>query len=108
MEFCKQFNARTQAQAKDDVTIPVEITVYSDRSFTFITKTPPASILLKRAAGIAKGSGVPNKDKVGKVTAKQVEEIAKQKMPDLNAASVETAIKSIRGTARSMGIEVVG
>jgi len=84
------------------------ITVYSDRTFTFITKTPPASVLLKRAAGIAKGSGAPNKDKVGKVTAKQVEDIAKQKMPDLNAASVDSAIRSIRGTARSMGIEVVG
>ncbi len=88
--------------------MPVVITVYSDRTFTFITKTPPASVLLKRAAGIAKGSGVPNKDKVGKVTAKQIEEIAKQKMPDLNAASVDSAIKSVRGTARSMGIEVVG
>ena len=84
------------------------ITVYNDRSFTFITKTPPASILLKRAAGIAKGAGAPNKDKVGKVTLKQVEDIAKQKMPDLNAASVESAIRSIRGTARSMGIEVIG
>ena len=84
------------------------ITVYSDRTFTFITKTPPASVLLKRAAGIAKGSGAPNKDKVGKVTVKQVEDIAKQKMPDLNAASVDAAIKSVRGTARSMGIEVVG
>src|SRR6201987_1841234 len=108
MEFCKSFNAKTQAQAKDDLIIPVVITVYNDRSFTFITKTPPAAILLKRAAGIAKGSGAPNKDKVGKVTAKQVEEIAKQKMPDLNAASVDTAIKSVRGTTRSMGIEVVG
>ena len=108
MEFCKSFNARTQAQMKDDLIIPVVITVYNDRSFTFITKTPPASILLKRAAGIAKGSGAPNKDKVGKVTAKQIEDIAKQKMPDLNAASVESAIKSVRGTARSMGIEVVG
>jgi large subunit ribosomal protein L11 len=88
--------------------VPVVITVYNDRTFTFITKTPPASVLLKRAAGIAKGSGTPNKDKVGKVTAKQVEEIAKQKMPDLNAASVDSAIKSVRGTARSMGIEVVG
>ena len=106
MEFCKQFNARTQKEG--DMIIPVIITVYSDRSFTFITKTPPAAILLKRAAGIAKGSGTPNKDKVGKVTLKQVEDIAKQKMPDLNAASVETAIRSIRGTARSMGIEVVG
>ena len=106
MECCKAFNAQTQGET--GTVIPVVITVYEDRSFTFITKTPPASILLKRAAGIAKGSGTPNKDKVGKVTAKQVEDIAKQKMPDLNAASVETAIKSIRGTARSMGIEVVG
>ena len=107
MEFCKAFNAQTQALEKGLPT-PVVITVYSDRSFTFITKTPPASVLLKRAAGIAKGSGAPNKDKVGKVTLKQVEDIAKQKMPDLNAASVDAAIKSIRGTARSMGIEVVG
>jgi large subunit ribosomal protein L11 len=84
------------------------ITVFSDRSFTFITKTPPAAILLKRAAGIAKGSGAPNKDKVGKVTAKQIEDIAKQKMPDLNAATIESAMKSVRGTARSMGIDVVG
>ena len=108
MEFCKQFNARTGAKELEGLIIPVVVTVYSDRSFTFITKTPPAAILLKRAAGIAKGSGTPNKDKVGKVTLKQVEDIAKQKMPDLNAASVETAIRSIRGTARSMGIEVVG
>jgi len=106
MEFCKGFNARTQGQP--GLIIPVVITVYNDRSFTFITKTPPAAILLKRAAGIAKGSGTPNKDKVGKVTAKQVEDIAKQKMPDLNAASIDTAIKSVRGTARSMGIEVIG
>src|SRR5678815_5911970 len=105
MAFCKEFNAKT---AGSDMIIPVVITVYSDRSFTFITKTPPASVLLKRAAGIAKGSGAPNKDKVGKVTLKQVEDIAKQKMPDLNAASVDAAIKSVRGTARSMGIEVVG
>lgn len=108
MEFCKQFNARTGAKELEGLIIPVVITVYSDRTFTFITKTPPASILLKRAAGIAKGSGAPNKDKVGKVTLKQVEDIAKQKMPDLNAASVDSAIKSIRGTARSMGIDVVG
>lgn len=108
MEFCKQFNARTSQKELDGLIVPVVITVFSDRTFTFITKTPPAAVLLKRAAGIAKGSGVPNKDKVGKVTAKQIEEIAKQKMPDLNAASVETAIKSIRGTARSMGLEVVG
>jgi large subunit ribosomal protein L11 len=87
--------------------IPVVVTVWNDRSFTFITKTPPASVLLKRAAGIAKGSGTPNKDKVGRVTEKQVEEIARQKMPDLNAASVEAAIKSVKGTARSMGIEVM-
>jgi large subunit ribosomal protein L11 len=107
MEFCKQFNARTQNKEMAGLIIPVVITVYADRSFTFITKTPPAAILLKKAAGLAKGSGTPNKDKVGKVTEKQVREIATQKMPDLNAASVETAIKSIKGTARSMGIEVV-
>ena len=106
MDFCKNFNAKT---AKDEgLIIPVVVTVYADRSYTFITKTPPASILLKRAAGIAKGSGAPNKDKVGKVTAKQVEDIARQKVPDLNAASVESAMKSVRGTARSMGIEVIG
>ena len=106
MEFCKTFNART---AKDQgLIIPVVITVFSDRSFTFVTKTPPASILLLRAAGIPKGSGVPNKNKIGKVTKTQVEEIAKTKMPDLNAASLEAAIKTIEGTARSMGIEVAG
>ncbi len=108
MEFCKQFNARTQNKELAGLIVPVVITVYSDRTFTFITKTPPAPVLLKRAAGIAKGSGTPNKDKVGKVTEKQIAEIAKQKMPDLNAASLDAAIKSIRGTARSMGIEVVG
>ncbi len=108
MEFCKQFNARTNQKELDGLIVPVVISVFSDRTFTFITKTPPAAVLLKRAAGIAKGSGVPNKDKVGKVTAKQVEEIAKQKMPDLNAASIDAAVKSIRGTARSMGLEVVG
>src|ERR1700749_3608349 len=107
MEFCKQFNARTQNKEMAGLTIPVVITVYADRSFTFVTKTPPAAVLLKKAAGVAKGSGTPNKDKVGKVTEKQVREIATQKMPDLNASSVETAIKSIRGTARSMGIDVV-
>jgi large subunit ribosomal protein L11 len=107
MEFCKQFNARTQQKELEGLIIPVVITVYSDRTFTFVTKTPPASVLLKRAANIAKGSGAPNKDKVGKVTEKQVAEIAKQKMPDLNAASLEAAIKSVKGTARSMGIEVV-
>ena len=106
MEFCKQFNARTNQKELEGLIVPVVITVYSDRSFTFITKTPPASVLLKRAAGIAKGSGTPNKDKVGKVTEKQVEEIARQKMPDLNAANLESAVKSVKGTARSMGIEV--
>ena len=105
MEFCKTFNART---AKDDgLIIPVVITVFSDRTFTFVTKTPPASILLLRAAGIQKGSGVPNKTKIGKVTRKQVEEIARLKMPDLNAASVEAAMKTVEGTARSMGMDVV-
>jgi large subunit ribosomal protein L11 len=108
MEFCKQFNARTSNKDMAGITIPVVITVYVDRSFTFITKTPPASVLLKKAANVAKGAGNPLKDKVGKVTAKQVEEIAKLKMPDLNAASVEAAIRSIKGTARSMGIEVAG
>src|ERR1700729_3157823 len=107
MEFCKQFNARTQNKEMAGLTIPVVITVYADRSFTFITKTPPAAVLLKKAAGITKGAGTPNKDKVGKVTEKQVREIATQKMPDLNAASVDAAVKSIKGTARSMGIEVV-
>jgi large subunit ribosomal protein L11 len=104
MEFCKTFNARTQAQS--GLIIPVVITVFSDRTFTFITKTPPAAILLLRAAGVPKGSGVPNKNKIGKVTKKQVEEIARTKMPDLNAASVEAAIKTVEGIARSMGLEV--
>lgn len=105
MEFCKAFNAKTQDQK--GMIIPVIITVYSDRSFTFITKTPPASILLLKAAKIEKGSGEPNKTKVGKVTKKQVEEIAKLKMPDLNAGSVEAAMRTIAGTARSAGITVV-
>jgi len=104
MEFCKTFNAKTQGQ--QGLIIPVVITVYSDRSFTFVTKTPPAAILLLKAAGLQKGSGEPNKNKVGKVTRKQVEEIAKTKLPDLNAASLEAAIKTVEGTARSMGIEV--
>jgi len=104
MDFCKSFNART---AKDSGTIiPVVITVYSDRSYTYITKTPPASELLKKAAGIAKGSGAPNKDKVGKITEKQLEEIARLKMPDLNCHDVQAAIQIIRGTARSMGVEI--
>ena len=107
MEFCKQFNARTSTPEMTGMTIPVVITVYADRSFTFITKTPPASVLLLKAAKIEKGSGTPNKEKKGKVTEKQVLEIAKTKMPDMNAASVEAAAKTIRGTARSMGIEVV-
>jgi large subunit ribosomal protein L11 len=107
MEFCKQFNARTSNKEMEGLVIPVIISVYGDRSFSFITKTPPAPVLLKKAAGIEKGSGTPNKEKIGKVTEKQVREIAMQKMPDLNASSVETAMKSIRGTARSMGIEVV-
>jgi large subunit ribosomal protein L11 len=108
MEFCKQFNAKTAGKDQEGLIIPVVITVYTDRSFTFITKTPPAAVLLKRAAAVAKGSGTPNKDKVGKVTEKQVSDIAKQKMPDLNAASLDAAVRSVKGTARSMGIEVVG
>ena len=104
MEFCKTFNAQTQEQ--QGLIIPVVITVYADRTFSFITKTPPASILLLRAAGIEKGSGVPNRDKVGTVTSDQVREIAELKMPDLNAASMETAMLMIAGTARSMGLLV--
>ncbi len=106
MDFCKAFNART---AKDvGLIIPVVVTVYSDRSYSFITKTPPASVLLKKAAKLEKGSGVPNKTKVGKVTKKQVEDIAKLKMVDLNAADLAAAVKTVEGTARSMGIEVAG
>ena len=109
MEFCKQFNERTAKEpALNGLTVPVVITVYADRTFSFITKTPPAPVLLLKAAGVAKGSGTPNKDKVGKVTEKQIMEIAKQKMPDMNAATVEAAAKTICGTARSMGLEVVG
>jgi len=106
MEFCKAFNARTQGQA--GLIIPVVITVYTDRSFTFITKTPPAAVLLKRAAGIAKGSGEPNRNKVATVTPAQVREIAELKRVDLNANDVDAAIKMVEGTARSMGIEVGG
>ena len=106
MDFVKNFNARTAAQS--GLIIPVVITVYADRSYTFITKTPPAAILLIKAAGIPKGSGEPNKKKVGKVTQAQVEEIARTKMPDLNAANLEGAVKTIEGTARSMGIEIQG
>lgn len=104
MEFCKTFNAKTQGQ--EGMIIPVVITVFADRSFTFITKTPPASVLLLKAAKLEKGSGEPNRNKVGKVTKAQVEEIAKLKMPDLNAVNLEGAIKSIAGTARSMGLVV--
>ena len=106
MEFCKAFNAATQSMG--DVLIPVVITVYSDRSFTFVTKTPPASILLLKAAGVEKGSPVPNKNKIGKVSAAQVRQIAEQKLPDLNANDVQAAIRIIEGTARSMGITVEG
>ena len=105
MDFCKNFNARTAAQK--GLIIPVVITVFADRSYTFITKTPPASILLLKAAGVAKGSGTPNKDKVGKVTKQQVEDIAKTKLPDLNAADLTAAVRIVEGTARSMGIDVV-
>lgn len=106
MDFCKAFNAKTAKDA--GLIIPVIVTVYSDRSYTFILKTPPASVLLKKAAKVEKGSGVPNKNRVGKVTMKQVEEIAKLKLVDLNAADLEAAMKTVAGTARSMGIEVVG
>jgi large subunit ribosomal protein L11 len=104
MEFCKAYNAATQSQA--GLVIPVVITVYSDRSFSFITKSPPASVLLKKAAAIAKGSGVPNRDKVGKVTRAQLEEIVEAKKGDLNASDMDAAVRIIEGTARSMGIEV--
>jgi len=105
MDFCKAFNAKT---AKDDgLIIPVVITVYADRSYTFITKTPPVAVLIKRAVGIAKGSGEPNKNKVGTITLKQVEEIAKMKLPDLNAESLQAAVNTVKGTARSMGVDVV-
>tara|TARA_B100001123_G_scaffold400504_1_gene486357 strand:+ start:5356 stop:5781 length:426 start_codon:yes stop_codon:yes gene_type:complete len=104
MEFCKQFNSRTQDKA--GFTIPVEITVFGDRSFTFVTKTPPASVLIRKAAGLEKGSGVPNKDKAGTLSSEQVREIAEVKLPDLNTKNVESAMKQIAGTARSMGIEI--
>jgi len=106
MDFCKNFNAKTGSQ--EGLIIPVVVTVYADRSYSFITKTPPAAVLLKRAANIAKGSGEPNKAKVGTVTAKQVEEIARTKLPDLNCDSLEAAIKTVAGTARSMGLDVIG
>ncbi|OFX30821.1 MAG: 50S ribosomal protein L11 [Armatimonadetes bacterium RBG_16_67_12] len=106
MEFCKSYNERTAKLA--GTIVPVEITVYADRTFTYVTKTPPAAVLLRQAAGLEKGSGVPNKTKVGTVTRRQVREIAERKMPDLNANTVEAAMRMIEGTARSMGIEVVG
>jgi large subunit ribosomal protein L11 len=105
MEFCKAFNARTQAQ--EGMIIPAVITIYSDRSFAFVTKTPPASVLLKRAAKIVKGSGEPNRNKVGKVTQDQVKEIAQIKLKDLNAVDLEGAIRTVEGTARSMGLEII-
>ena len=107
MEFCKQFNAQTQKLEKG-LPIPVIITVYSDRSFTFIMKTPPASVLIRKAIGIEKGSGVPNTQKVGKISRKQLEEVAKTKTPDLTAADLEAAVRTIAGTARSMGVDVEG
>jgi large subunit ribosomal protein L11 len=107
MEFCKQFNAQTQKLEKG-LPIPVIITVYSDRSFTFIMKTPPASVLIRKAIGIEKGSGTPNTNKVGKISRKQIEEVAKAKTPDLTAADLEAAVRTIAGSARSMGVEVEG
>ena len=107
MEFCKAFNAKTSAKDQEGLIIPVVITLYSDRSFTFITKTPPVPVLIKRAVNLAKGSAEPNKNKVGKITEAQVEEIAKLKMPDLNCFDVAAAVRSVKGTARSMGVDVV-
>jgi len=104
--FCKEFNARTQAQAGDGFTIPVVITVFADRSFSFVTKTPPAADLIRRAAGVDKGSAEPNKNKVGKITPEQVRDIAQLKLPDLNTTDLEAAVRSVEGTARSMGIIV--
>jgi large subunit ribosomal protein L11 len=105
MDFCKQFNAKTAKEA-DGMIFPVLVTIYSDRTFTFILKTPPASVLLKRAANIVKGSAEPNRNKVGKVSKRQIEEIAKLKMPDLNTTNIEAAMRSVAGTARNMGLEV--
>ena len=106
MDFCKQFNAKTQGQP--GMIIPVEVTIFQDRTFSFVTKTPPAAVLLRKAAGIEKGSGEPNKTKAGKVTRAQVEEIARTKMPDLTAADLEAAVRTIAGSARSMGVDVEG
>ncbi len=105
MEFCKAFNAQTQAMG--DTIVPAVLTIYADRTFTFILKTPPASELVKKAAGIIKGSGIPNKEKVGKITMSQVREIAKTKMPDLNAFDLDKAVETIKGTAKSMGVEII-
>ncbi|HEY3454560.1 MAG TPA: 50S ribosomal protein L11 [Bryobacteraceae bacterium] len=106
MEFCKAFNAKTSAKDQEGLIIPVVITIYSDRSFTFITKTPPVAILVKRAVNLAKGSPEPNKNKVGKITEKQIEEIAKIKMPDLNCFTLDAAVEQVKGACRSMGVEV--
>jgi large subunit ribosomal protein L11 len=107
MDFCKAFNAKTSAKDQEGLIIPVVITIYSDRSFTFVVKTPPVPVLIKRAVSLAKGSPEPNKNKVGKITVRQVEEIARLKMPDLNCFTVDAAINCVKGTARSMGVEVV-
>jgi large subunit ribosomal protein L11 len=107
MEFCKAFNAKTSAKDQEGLIIPVVITIYSDRSFTFITKTPPVAVLVKRAVNLAKGSAEPNKNKVGKISQKQIEEIAKIKMPDLNCFTIDAAVEQVKGACRSMGVEVV-
>jgi large subunit ribosomal protein L11 len=107
MEFCRAFNAKTSARDQEGLIIPVVITIYSDRSFTFITKTPPVPVLIKRMVNLAKGSAEPNKNKVGSISEKQVEEIAKIKMPDLNCFTLDAAVQCVRGTARSMGVDVV-
>jgi large subunit ribosomal protein L11 len=106
MEFCKSFNAKTSAKDQEGLIIPVVITVYSDRTFTFITKTPPVAILVKRAVNLAKGSAEPNRNKVGKITIKQIEEIAKLKMPDLNSFTIESAMEQVKGACKSMGVEI--
>jgi len=106
MEFCKAFNAKTSSKDQEGLIIPVVITIYSDRSFTFVTKTPPVPVLIKRAVNLAKGSPEPNKNKVGRITQKQIEEIARIKMPDLNCYTLEAAVSCVKGTARSMGVEV--
>ena len=107
MEFCKQFNAKTSGKENDGLIIPVVITIFNDRSFTFITKTPPVAVLVKKAVNLAKGSAEPNKTKVGKITMKQVEDIAKLKMPDLNSFTLESAVEQVKGACRSMGVDVV-